>query len=84
MLYLPKQVSTAQTPLFFGRGNRYVSDRKGFTVYLCANHHNLGNVCVHNNRAMDLMLKRACQKKYEETHSREEFIKLIGKNYLEE
>ena len=29
-----------------------------------------------------MMLKRHCQMKYEETHSREEFMALIGKNYL--
>ena len=69
---------------FFGRGNRYISEKKGFTAFLCASHHNLGSVCVHNNRSMDLMLKRECQKEYEKTHTREEFIKLIGKNYLEE
>jgi hypothetical protein len=69
--------------IFFGRGNRRVSEAHAFTVYLCAEHHNLGNVCVHNNREMDLMIKRQCQKEYEKTHSRAEFIKLIGKNYLE-
>jgi hypothetical protein len=37
---------------------------------------------VHFNRELDLRLKRACQAKYEETHSREEFIALIGKNYI--
>jgi hypothetical protein len=30
-----------------------------------------------------LMLKRHCQMKFEETHSREEFMSLIGRNYLD-
>lgn len=70
--------------VYFGRGNRDVSEKKGFVVYLCASHHNLGDNCVHKNRSMDLMIKRDFQRKYEETHTREEFMKLIGKNYLEE
>ena len=30
------------------------------------------------------MAKRVCQRKYEETHSREAFIRLIGKSYLDD
>lgn len=68
----------------FGGSNRATSDRNGFTAYVCAFHHNLGGngKCVHQCREMDLQLKRACQEKYEETHSREEFMHLIRKNYL--
>lgn len=68
---------------FFG-SNRKISGEYGFTVYLCAEHHNLGGngKCVHRCREMDLELKIACQRKYEETHTREEFIKLIGKSYI--
>lgn len=69
---------------FFGNANKHISDIYGFTVYLCAEHHNLGGngKCVHRCREMDLELKTACQRKFEETHKREEFIKLIGKSYL--
>ena len=31
---------------------------------------------------LDLFLKQTCQKKYEETHTRDDFIKLIGRNYI--
>lgn len=37
---------------------------------------------VHFNKELNLKLKRECQEKFEETHSREEFMRLIGKNYL--
>ena len=68
----------------YGGANRQKSDENGFTVYLCAWHHNLGGngKCVHRCRAMDLELKQACQRKFEETHTREEFRKLIGRSYL--
>ena len=51
-------------------------------MFLCAEHHNMGKYCVHNNKEMDLELKRACQEAYEKNHTREEFVQLIGKNYL--
>lgn len=68
----------------YGGANRDKSTQHGFVVRVCGYHHNLGGngKCVHQCREMDLELKRACQAKYEETHSREDFMKLIGRNYL--
>ncbi len=68
--------------IFFGTGNRKVSERNGFKCWLCGRHHNLSEEGVHFNRQLDLRLKMACQAKYEEHHSRREFMALIGKNYL--
>lgn len=33
-------------------------------------------------KELNLKLKRDCQRKYEEKHTREDFIKLIGRSYL--
>lgn len=66
----------------YGGPNRKISDREGFTCYLCGMHHNLSNHGVHFNRELDLELKRTCQKKYEETHTRDEFRQLIGRSYI--
>ena len=68
----------------FAGSRRKISEREGFVVYLIGRLHNLSEDGVHgkNGRELDLMLKRACQAKYEETHSREEFMRLIGRNYL--
>lgn len=63
--------------------NKIISDKNGFTIYLCGVHHNLSKNSVHYNKEMDLELKRLCQSKYEETHTREEFMTLIGRNYLD-
>lgn len=35
-----------------------------------------------DGHALDLRLKQDCQRKFEETHSREEFMAIIGRNYL--
>lgn len=66
----------------FGGPNRKISDREGFTVPLCNRCHNMSDNGVHFNMSLDRFMKRWAQKKYEETHTREEFLKLIGRNYL--
>ncbi len=67
--------------IYFG-ANRKISDKNGFTIWLIPELHNMSNQGIHFNRDFDLAIKRDCQRKYEENHTREEFIKLIGKSYL--
>ena len=68
----------------FAGGRRQISEREGFWVYLIGHLHNQSNDGVHgkNGHALDLKLKQDCQRKYEETHGREEWMLLMGKNYL--
>ena len=53
-------------------------------MYLTGRLHNQSNDGVHgkNGKNLNLFLKQECQRKFEETHSREEFMALIGRNYL--
>ncbi len=69
--------------IFFGTALRKISEKYGFKVWLCAEHHR-GTNGVHgkNGKKLNHYLKRCCQSKYEETHTREDFIKIIGKNFL--
>lgn len=67
--------------IYFGHGRRRISDREGFIAYLCQEHHR-GRYSPHGNREADLRLKERCQRVFEKTHSRQEFIALIGKSYL--
>ena len=67
--------------IYFGK-NRQNSIKNGFCAYLCGKHHNLSNEGVHFNKELDLKLKRECQRKYEETHTRQEFMNIIKRNYL--
>jgi len=39
---------------------------------------------IHFNKDIDLEVKQDVQRKFEETHSRDEFHELIGRNYLDE
>ena len=70
--------------IFFGTANRKVSEKNGLKVWLTSGEHR-GTYGVHGKfgRDLDIKLKQDAQRKYEETHTREEFIKLIGKNYLD-
>ena len=69
--------------IFFGHGNRKISDKNGFVVFLCPECHR-GTYGVHgkNGKQLNLSLKRRCQATFEEKHSREEFMKLIARSYL--
>lgn len=69
--------------IYFG-SNRKISEREGFTCYLCQKHHR-GTYGIHGShgRHNNLVLKTACQLDYEEKGgTREDFIKLIGRSYL--
>jgi len=68
--------------VFEGTHHRRLSEKYGLKVYLCGEHHNLSSRGVHFNHMLDAMIKQYAQKKFEETHSREEFIKIFKRNYL--
>ncbi len=67
----------------FGGPNRKLSEALGLKVRLCPFHHRIGPAAVHNNREMMDRLHRIGQMKFEESGSREDFIRLFGKNYLD-
>lgn len=71
--------------IYGGTGRRKISEREGFIVPLTNDEHNMSNHGVHFNHKLDRWLKRLCQSKWESMgHSREEFIKLIGRSYLDD
>lgn len=62
----------------YGAGNRRVSMKNGFCVPLCRQHHEY--VTINNDASV--YLKQKCQHIYEQSHSREEFVTLLRRNYL--
>ena len=66
----------------FGGPNRKISEQEGLKVKLCVWHHRNGPDAVHRNVSMMRILQQDAQRAYEQTHSREEFMRLIGRNYL--
>lgn len=65
----------------YGTANRKLADQDGLWVYLCEEHHT-GSTGVHKNRELGLKLIQMAQKKYEETHTRDEFRIRYGKSWL--
>ena len=63
--------------------NRKHSEKHGFWVWLRADWHNMSSYGVHFNREFDLELKERCQRQFEKTNTREEFMAIIGRNYLD-
>lgn len=68
----------------FGGSNRDKSEAEGLKVYLCLDHHINGKEAVHNNAELMRELRQDGQKAFEQNHTREEFMELFGKNYLED
>lgn len=68
--------------IYFGNPWRKISDENGFTVMLCPGCHRTKTSAVHRSKDTDLRLKQIMQHEFEKQRSREDFIKLIGRNYL--
>lgn len=66
----------------FGGANRRISEEEGFKVYLCLKHHADGPEAVHNNIKNLRVIQQDAQRIYEQTHTRNDFMRLIGRNYL--
>lgn len=67
----------------FGKYQRTMSTAQGFTVMLCHDCHNERPNGVHFNREVDRRLKAECERKYLETHTIDEWMSLVGRNYIE-
>ncbi len=82
LLFAPRQNGLENHHIFFGVANRKISDKYGLEVDLCPHHHRTGATAVHQCKESDLELKRYAQREFEKLNSREDFIKLFGRNYL--
>ena len=70
--------------VIFGLANRRLSERHGLKVYLCYVCHRDNKLGVHGcNTELRERLQQAGQQAFEnKIGSREEFMKIFGKNYL--
>ena len=67
--------------IFAGTANRKVSEKYGLTVWLCHRHHT-GADGAQYDKALNLQLKEEAQKAFESIYSNDEWMKVIGRNYL--
>lgn len=80
--YVTELTSGLHKHHIYGAANRKISEANGFWVWLIPEYHDMSDKGVHFNKEFDSLLKQECQAKFEETHSREEFMDLIGRSYL--
>lgn len=73
---------THEHHIFPGTANRRLSEEHGLKVYLCPHCHEL----MHSDEQFALILKRHGEKMWmlENKRTIEDFIKVFGKNYIEE
>lgn len=76
--FICKSPNVQKHHIYKGNKCRSAADRLGLWVYLCPDHHRQ----VHLDRKLDLGFMRLGQRKFEETHTREEFRKNFIKSYL--
>ena len=67
---------------FPGAFGRRVSEENGLKVYLCPEHHRTGEAAVHSNHEYLRLIQEDAQRAYEKTHTRAEWMELMGRNYL--
>lgn len=68
--------------IMHGTANRRLATRNELTCWLCRTHHT-GRFGVHTaNPDLDKRLKQEAQTAFERTHTRQEWMKIFGKNYL--
>ena len=66
----------------FGGSNRKWSEKYGLKVRLCHTCHNEPPIGVHHNKQVMDRYHIIGQAVFEESHSREEFMRIFGRNYL--
>lgn len=67
----------------FGGSNRKYSEEFGLWVMLCGHQcHRYGKGAVHQDAEYMQELHEVGQRAFERDHTREEFMKIFGKNYL--
>ena len=63
----------------FAGSRRKASEKFGCWVWL---RHDIHMELHDRNKALDKMLRRTCQEKFEEIYSHQEFMEIFGKSYL--
>lgn len=70
--------------IYFGNPGRTLSEKYGLWVYLRYDWHEYQPYAVHVDIRLNEWFKRLGQRAFERTHSRAEFMRIFGCNYLDE
>ena len=83
--YLCGKAGPTEEHHIFGGPNRRLSEEYGIKVDLCMDCHRTGTAAVHRNRETMQRLHELGQQAFENrVGSREGFVKIFGRNYIDE
>lgn len=83
--YLSGRTDFLENHHIFSGSNRKYSERYGLKVYLNHWYHNEPPAGVHHNQEAMKSLHRVGQRAFEEKHgTREDFMRIFGRNYLDD
>jgi hypothetical protein len=80
--YLCGRYTRLEQHHLIGGRNRKHSDEYGLIIDVCSDCHTAAPGAIHRNPKLQRELKELGQKMFEETHTREEFMQIFGRNYL--
>ena len=63
----------------YAGNKRKASEKFGCWIWL---RHDIHMELHDRNKALDKMLRRACQERFEEIHSHDDFMRIFGKSYI--
>jgi len=75
---------THEHHIMFGSADRKLSEHYGLKVYLCLGHHEMSKEAVHEDKEMNLILRRDAERAFIKKYSFEKWMEVFGKNYLDE
>lgn len=68
--------------VFYGTANRKKSEHWGCWIWLIGELHNMSDKGIHFDKDFDLKVKQETQRKFEELHGHELFMKEFGRSWL--
>lgn len=81
--YLCRNCRNLECHHIFGGANRRWSEKYGLKVHLCPVCHRDNKNGVHGNSELAKQLHELGQREFEKKHSRKEFMRIFGRNYLD-
>jgi hypothetical protein len=78
--YICKKYGDTARHEIYGAANRQISKRAGLWIYVCPRCHDVIHLKP-DDGLMDRTMKKIGQSKYLESHTREEWLKMIGRFY---
>ena len=81
---MPHETHLYTHNVFYGEGREELSKQYGCWCYLCGRHHHMSNAGVHFNPDIDRKLKAHTQKRFNEVYPELDFVKIFGKDYLQD